>query len=130
MTDTPAFWGQHLLVDASGCDATVLHDNEVNAGGMRSFLKELVDAIGMKAYGDPVIAYFATHDPGKGGYTIMQMIETSSITGHFVTSTGEAYVDVFSCLEFDPAVALAVVEKWFRPRAYDWKVVARAAPRD
>ena len=49
-----------------------------------AFIEELVPAIGMKAYGEPQIVHFAEHNPEAAGYTLIQLIETSSITAHFV----------------------------------------------
>ena len=69
----------------------------------------------MKAYGDPVIEYFAEHDPAAAGYSLMQLIETSSITAHFADSSGDAYIDIFSCKQFDIEKAKSVVYSFFMP---------------
>lgn len=110
MTKIP-FWGKHVFFDCAGCELFALED----ADTIKAFLVELVDAIDMKAYGDPILAHFATHDPSKGGYTFAQMIETSLIDGHLVEATREAYISVHSCKDFDAEVAANVVEKYFKP---------------
>jgi len=43
------------------------------------------------------------------------LIETSSITGHFVNQNGDCYIDIFSCKEFSIETARAVVDKYFSP---------------
>ena len=57
----------------------------------------------------------ATHDKDAAGYSLVQLIETSSITGHFVDQNGDCYIDIFSCKEFDIETARAVVDKYFSP---------------
>ena len=105
------YWGYHATFDISDCNREQIGSEDNH----RAFLKELVKEIDMVAYGEPVLAHFANHDPSKGGYTIIQMIETSSITGHFVDSNGDAYVDVFSCKPFSIATASKVIQKYYSP---------------
>jgi S-adenosylmethionine/arginine decarboxylase-like enzyme len=104
-------WGWHLAVDAAGCDISAI----TNGDTIKEFSKALVEAIDMKAYGDPIAVHFAAHDPSKGGYTLVQLIETSNICAHFVDSTGEMYLDVFSCKEFDPNIVLETISTFFNP---------------
>ena len=84
----------------------------------------------MESYGDPMIAHFATHDPEASGYSFCQMIETSNITGHFVDKTGDCYIDIFSCKEYDTDVALDVINVIFRPEEVKMRYFERggAAP--
>jgi len=81
----------------------------------------------MKAYGDPIIEHFATHDPEKGGFTLCQMIETSLIDGHFVEFNGDAYISVHSCMEFDTAVVKDTITKYFNPKTIKDTVIYRKA---
>lgn len=67
----------------------------------------------MVAYGEPQIVMFGTGN--KKGYTLVQLIETSNITGHFVEETDDMYLDVFSCKDFDPHVVTGIVAKYFDP---------------
>lgn len=117
------YWGWHLLVDCSGCDRELIGYRSQH----QAFLKELIDRIDMVAYGNPVLAHFATHDPSKGGFTIMQMIETSSITGHFVDDTCEAYIDVFSCKQFDVKTATDVIMRYYLPTSVRPQMILRKA---
>jgi S-adenosylmethionine/arginine decarboxylase-like enzyme len=117
------YWGLHFLVDAAGCDKNLIK-NPVN---IKAFLSSLVTRIDMKAYGEPVIAHFATHDPSKGGYTAMQMIETSLIDGHFVDETGEAYISVHSCKDFDTSVVENTIRQFFAPSTMKSTLIKRKA---
>src|SRR5215203_6752141 len=100
-------WGRHLVLDCSSCDRQAVRDPEA----IRAFCADLIPSIGMVAYGDPVLAHFATHLPEAAGYSLVQLIETSAVTGHFCDASGDAYLDVFSCKDFDAEVAVAVVAR-------------------
>lgn len=108
MTEPTAPWGYHFAVNAV-CSKDKVSDPDV----IKGFSKDLVEAIDMKAFGDPIVVHFAEHDPVKAGYSLVQLIETSNICGHFVDATGEAYIDVFSCKSFDPNVVLEKITEWF-----------------
>lgn len=106
-------WGRHLILDCAACDREAVRSGDA----IREFCRDLVESIEMVAYGEPLVEHFATHVPEAAGYSLVQLIETSAITGHFCDATGDAYVDVFSCKDFDPDVAISVVYKHFRPQS-------------
>ena len=81
----------------------------------------------MKAYGEPLIERFATHDESKSGYSFVQLIETSNITGHFVESNGNFYIDIFSCKQFSIPLAITVVSDFFKPSKINKTFVPRYA---
>ena len=104
-------WGQHLILDIGGADRRAVADAET----IRAFCDELVGAIGMTAFGEPMIAHFAAHNPAAAGYSLVQLIETSSITAHFAEASGDIYLDIFSCKAFSEETAIAVCRKYFNP---------------
>jgi len=104
-------WGQHLILDFNGCPHELLADKE----NIISWNNELVKAIEMVAYGEPIVEHFATHSYDAAGYTLLQMIETSNIAAHFAENIGQVYIDVFSCKSFDTQLAIDVCKKYFRP---------------
>ena len=104
-------WGYHALFDCQSCPIERITSEE----NIREFINEIVSAIDMKSYGEPMIAHFATHDADASGYSFCKMIETSNITGHFSDKTGDCYIDVFSCKEYDTDVAIDVIDDFFRP---------------
>ena len=108
---TRAPWGQHLVLDFNGCPKELLADKE----NILNWSKELVQAIDMIAYGEPVVEHFATHSHEAAGYTLLQMIETSNIAAHFAENIGQVYIDVFSCKAFDVEAALGICKKYFKP---------------
>ena len=80
----------------------------------------------MKRVGNPIIEYL-TPTKENSGYSLMQMIETSNITAHFVESNQSAYIDVFSCKQFDPLVAEHVVKEYFDPNNIKATFITRNA---
>jgi len=108
---TENVWGQHLVLDMGGCN-----ENIARKESLRDFVAELVDAIDMVAYGEPVIEHFATHSQAAAGYSMVQLIETSAITAHFSDHNRDVYLDVFSCKSFDENMVVQVVDKYFEPK--------------
>lgn len=105
------YWGYHLILDCKNGDL----DKVKSPNNIENFVKELVNKINMTAFGAPKLNHFATHDEDTAGYSLVQLIETSSITGHFVDKNGDCYIDIFSCKTFDTEIAKQVVNKYFSP---------------
>lgn len=107
----PTAWGFQLLLDCSNCDTDIVTDKVKLA----KFVRELVKEIDMVAVGEPMVKHFPQRDPGKNGLSLVQLIETSSITVHCVDKTKDAYLDIFSCKEFSQEDATAFVDKQLKP---------------
>jgi len=115
------YWGYHLMVDARDCNAEALRSKKI----IGEFTKKLVSDIDMVAYGAPRIVMFG--EGNKKGYTLVQLIETSDITAHFVEETNDIYFDVFSCKSFDPKTAMKVINDYFQPRKTKVRFIKRQA---
>ena len=117
-------WGKHLIVDMSrGNKERVRSEDHI-----RQFVVELVEAIGAKAHGPPLLQHMAKHAPDASGYSLVQLIETSAITGHFCDLSGDAYIDIFSCEAFDTSVAIDVIRSAFDPQHLRYMTLSRQAP--
>lgn len=113
-------FGYHLMLDCSGCEGIDSRENIYN------FIKDFVPTIKMEAHGEPVIEYLLPGDP-KQGFSLMQLITTSNICGHFMELDGTAYIDIFSCKDFDLTVAQEVVKKYFKPKRVRVNFITRHA---
>ena len=102
-------WGLSCAFDFNGANKQKISDPDV----VKMYIKELCDEIQMKMYGETWIEKFASHDEKLYGITVLQAIETSSITAHFAENIGEIYLDVFSCAEYDPNKVLKFTESFF-----------------
>ena len=117
------YWGYHLILDAAGCD----HDLISSGENITAFAKQLVKDIDMVPYGEPQVVNFGSGN--KAGYTLVQLIETSNICGHFVEENDTMYLDVFSCKPYDPQVVVNLAEKYFGMKKYNTAFVERQAPQ-
>ncbi len=117
------YWGYHLMLDCSECDVDMMRDKQ----NIYNFVKELVEDIEMVAHGEPIIEFLCPGDPSKEGYSLMQLITTSSITGHFIDHDRHIYLDVFSCKFFEPSKVKHVVEKFFDTKKMRMNYITRNA---
>ena len=69
------------------------------------------------------IFHFGEDD--KQGFTLVQLIETSNICGHFCDDTGNFYLDVFSCKPYDKDVVRALVQEYFDPHRITERFIER-----
>jgi len=115
-------WGKHLILDAAGCSPKMIGCPKVVGG----FARSLVKRIDMVPFGDPQVVMFGSGS--KKGYTLVQLIETSNITAHFVEENNSMYLDVFSCKDFDPLVVEEAVKEFFDAKYFNRKVLLRQAP--
>lgn len=115
------YWGYHLMLDCSGCN-----DNIKDREQIYGFVKEMIKRIDMIAYGEPVIEFMLPSDP-KEGYSLMQLIQTSNICAHFVNLDNTAYIDIFSCKDYNIEDAKAVVNEFFAPTKVRINYVTRNA---
>jgi S-adenosylmethionine/arginine decarboxylase-like enzyme len=112
-------WGQHLILDVEKCNPSLIRSPQQ----IKAFVKELVPAIGMKAFGEPRIVRFGTER--VKGYTLVQLIETSDITCHFSEEDNSAYFDLFSCKPFHVRLAKNLFLRYFEPERMHARVVNR-----
>lgn len=105
------YWGYHLTLDCANCDRGLIKSED----NVRSFVKELLVRIDMQPIGDTHVEYTAGEFPDKAGLTAVQIIVTSTIVAHFIDSTGDLYLDVFSCKQFDLETVVDTVEEYFKP---------------
>lgn len=78
----------------------------------------------MKRFGEPTIIHFG-QDNRVAGYSMVQLIETSCISGHFANDTNNAYIDIFSCKEYPPKEAVNFTKKFFEAENANYTVIFR-----
>ena len=115
-------WGKHLILDAAKCAPRLIRDPLVIA----NFARTLVKRIDMVPYDEPQVVLFGSGN--KKGYTLVQLIETSNITAHFVEENNSMYLDVFSCKDFEPSVVQEAVDEFFDAKRFKTTVLLRQAP--
>ncbi|MCL2143125.1 MAG: S-adenosylmethionine decarboxylase [Methanomassiliicoccaceae archaeon] len=113
-------WGLMVSVDLGGCDPKKITSKDV----ITKFAIELADYINMKRYGDPIVVRFGENDK-VAGYSLVQLIETSQISGHFADSTDRAFIDVFSCREFPPKKTAEFCKNYFGAKTMEYAIAFR-----
>jgi S-adenosylmethionine/arginine decarboxylase-like enzyme len=93
--------GVLAAIDLHGCQRSRL----VDPNSIRAFVPNVIEAIGMRVHGPLRIERFGNGE--LEGWSAMQFIETSSIAIHAGEVSGRCFIDVFSCREFDPEIAVA-----------------------
>lgn len=101
-------WGIACAIDVYNCNPETIRD----ADAIRRFVVELCDLIEMKRFGETQVVHFG-EDEKVAGYSMVQLIETSLISGHFANQTNAAYLDVFSCKPYLPEMVQDFAEKFF-----------------
>lgn len=101
-------WGVAASIDIYECNPDLIRDADV----IRNFTVELCDLIKMKRFGETQIVHFG-EDERVAGFSMVQLIETSLISAHFVNLTNAVYLDVFSCKPYDPEVVRSFAQTYF-----------------
>ena len=115
-------WGWELQLDCGVCNPINIRDPLL----IKAFARDLVKAIDMVAFGEPIVVHFGEED--KMGYTLVQLIETSNITAHFSEDTSSAFINVFSCKPFDKEVVKEVVKNYFESEVILMNFIQRLIP--
>ena len=104
-------WGMSTSVDLQNCDPDAIRSRD----HIREYVVRLCELIEMRRFGECQIVHF-----GEGrvaGFSMLQLIETSLISGHFANDSNRAYLDIFSCKPYDPAVVEQFSREFFSASA-------------
>jgi S-adenosylmethionine/arginine decarboxylase-like enzyme len=104
-------WGLLTSVDLYSCNSKIIRDAEA----IKKYVSELCLLIEMKRFGDTKVVHFG-EDEKVAGYSMVQLIETSLISGHFTNSTNNAYIDIFSCKYYNPLAVEEFTKKFFEAK--------------
>lgn len=102
-------WGIASAIDIYNCDFHRIRDADL----IRQFVVELCDLIEMKRFGETQVVHFG-EDERVAGYSMVQLIETSLISGHFANQTNAVYLDVFSCKPYLPETVQSFAQRFFQ----------------
>jgi len=114
-------FGTELVLDLHDCNPETIR----SAKKIKEFAKKLCKVIDMKPYGDPIVKHFGHDCPYTSGYSLVQMIETSLISGHFSELWNSAYINIFSCKPYDTHTAEMFARRFFGGRTGNCNVIER-----
>jgi S-adenosylmethionine/arginine decarboxylase-like enzyme len=118
-------WGLEASIDLFWCHPERIRD----PAAIHAFAVALCDFIHMHRYGEPLIVHFGK-EAHLSGYTLVQLIETSNITAHFIdhptpTQGNAGCLNIFSCAWFSPHAAAAFCQEWFEASEVEVAVTFR-----
>ena len=114
-------FGHELVIDLSGCDLKILSSRKK----LKEYSDTLCKLIKMKKYGRTLLPYFGEKQAFTKGYSLVQLIETSSITGHFSEYWKTAYINIFSCQKYDQKLAKEFTFKFFKAKSMKARMLVR-----
>lgn len=103
-------FGWELILNLYDCDLKVISSKKK----IQEYVNKLCRLIKMKKYGKTWIPYFGHKKPHTKGYSLVQLIETSSITGHFSEYKRSIYLNIFSCKAYAHKKAASFSAKFFK----------------
>jgi S-adenosylmethionine/arginine decarboxylase-like enzyme len=116
------YFGQELIINLYSCNLKKISSGEE----IKKFVITLCDdVIKMKRYGEPLIPHFGHENILTSGYSLVQLIETSSVTAHFSEYTRNVYLNVFSCAWYDPEKTAEFCKKFFEAEKITVKLLKR-----
>jgi S-adenosylmethionine/arginine decarboxylase-like enzyme len=101
-------WGMAVSIDLANCNPKTIR----NPTKLKEFIIKICDNIDMTRYGEPLIERFG-EDERVSGYSIVQLIQTSCISGHFIEGTNGACIDIFSCKSYPPGETAKFCKDFF-----------------
>lgn len=113
-------WGLLTSIDLFNCNSATIRDGEK----IKDYIIKLCKLIDMNRFGDPVIVRFGK-DIRVSGYSAVQLIETSCISGHFAEDSDSVYIDIFSCKFYNQEEAVSFTKEFFGSKKAKFHVILR-----
>lgn len=114
-------YGYELVIDLYDCERKIIGSRRK----LQEYADKLCKIIKMKKYGQTILHYFGENKDYTKGYSLVQLIETSSITGHFSNLWGRAYINIFSCQRFNHQAAKDFTCQFFQAKRIKNKFLIR-----
>lgn len=114
-------YGLEVVLDLYECDPKVIRSGKKLA----EYVTRLCKLLKMKKYGKTLLPHFGYNEAHTAGYSMLQFIETSSITGHFSDLWNSAYINIFSCRDFDTKKAIKFTTDFFGAKRATRRVLVR-----
>lgn len=117
-----SIYGQELILNLYDCDLKIISSRKK----IKEFVVTLCDnVIHMKRYGQPLIPHFGHENPITSGYSLVQLIETSSVTAHFSEYKKSVYLNIFSCAYYDPKATEKFCKTFFDAKRVESHFIKR-----
>ncbi len=114
-------FGLEVILDLYKCDSSVICSKKK----LEEYATQLCKLLKMKKFGKTLLPHFGHKKAQTTGYSMLQFIETSSITGHFSELWNSAYINIFSCKEFDTEKAIEFSVNFFGAKKVAKRILLR-----
>lgn len=111
----------HVTIDGYGGDRAKLADESL----VRELLDRYPGEIGMTKIAPPHVISYVGIKPEDWGVSGFVIIAESHISVHTFPDRGYVWVDIFSCKEFDPDLAIRGITDAFSLERYDTNLLER-----
>lgn len=112
-------WGKSVALNLYNCE----HSRLIDTNLLAQFVSEVIKVVNMEAHGPCYIDRFGEGD--LTGYSAMQFIKTSAITVHLDEIGNRAFIDIFSCKDFDAHKAAQFSQAFFKAQQIKLVVIDR-----
>ncbi len=113
-------WGLLTSIDLHGCNPDTIRSAEK----IKDYVDRLCRKNEMKKFGETAVVHFGEAED-VAGYSMMQLIETSLISGHFANKTNRVFIDVFSCKGYVPDEVAEFTKTFFEAQDYTLHIALR-----
>lgn len=113
-------YGLEIIVDLHDCDISNFQKDRLDI-----FFRDLCILSDMTPVGNPHYWLEESNIPHLKGYSGVQFIKTSSIIIHTLDILKSAYINFFSCKDFDPEEVMQFILKHFDAKKGDYRVLNR-----
>ena len=115
-------YGKEIIIDLYDCDFSIISSKK----HIRDFVIKLcAEIIKMKRFGTPLIEHFGHAKEITSGYSLVQLIETSSVVAHFSEFERSVYINIFSCAYFDSRKTFNYCKTFFKSKRANYVVINR-----
>jgi S-adenosylmethionine/arginine decarboxylase-like enzyme len=112
-------YGLSTGIDLEKCNFEKIKNTDV----LRDFAIGICDYINVPRHIEPTITHVG-NNPRLSGYSLVQLLESSSIIGHFKDFDGNAFIDIFSCKPYQPRAAATFCKKYFNAQRMNVRYIA------
>ena len=112
-------YGWELNLDLYDCDLETMKSGKL----IQKYVVDLCKYLKIRRFGPVILKHYGQSH--LNGYSFMQLIEASSIIGHFCESYRTIYIDVFSCKKFDIKQIRDFTAKYFKAKKCVSRVIER-----
>jgi len=112
-------YGMELILELFNCDLETISSKKK----IQEFIKEASKKVKLNTYGPARIKRFMGGGLFGMGYSFLQFLSVSSMTGHFIENDSTAFLNVFSCSIFDDKEMAKYAKSFFKAKKINVKLI-------